>query len=89
MVDFYYEVNNIINENIKNKKYDILETKEIINSDKTEIISEIDDVINKNIIFSHLIHRFTYLITILRMIENNNNYNFILYLNKSYDKLKK
>ena len=47
-LDFYYEVNNIINENIKNKKYDILETKEIINSDKTEIISEIDDVINKN-----------------------------------------
>ena len=47
-LDFYYEVNRSINWNLKNKKYDILETKEIINSDKTEIISEIDDVINKN-----------------------------------------
>ena len=51
-LDFYYEVNQIINANIKNKKYDVLEAKEIINSDKTEIIREIDNVINKNIIFS-------------------------------------
>ena len=47
-LDFYYEVNQIINANIKNKKYDVLEAKEIINSDKTEIIREIDNVINKN-----------------------------------------
>ena len=47
-LDFYYEVNQIINENIKNKKYEVLETKEIINSDKTEIIREIDNVINEN-----------------------------------------
>ena len=47
-LEFYYEVNCIINDNLTKNNYEILMTNNKINAGKKEIISEIKEVINKN-----------------------------------------
>ena len=47
-LDFYYEVNCIINDNLNKNNYEIIKTKDKIKTVKKEIISEIKDIINKN-----------------------------------------
>ena len=47
-LDFYYEINCNISDNLKNNKYEIFETNDKINIGKKNIIKEIDDIINNN-----------------------------------------
>ena len=47
-LNFYYEVNCIINDNLNNNNYEINKTNDIIKSDKKVIISEIKEAINEN-----------------------------------------
>jgi len=47
-LNFYYEVNCIVNDNLKKKNYEIKKTNDNIKSDKKVIISEIKKTINEN-----------------------------------------
>jgi len=87
-LDFYYEINRIISENLKNNKYNILEANEIINSNKTEIISEIDDIIYQNN-FEVILNKFNKIFD-FRIPSNGKNTEIVMKLKfEKNNKLKK